>query len=352
MKACFPHDMYMTWSRDFSLLNCSLIAESHVRNVAAVLGVGYNICAFTFSKGEIHFYRSQSDEKKFNQYVGETSLSSAVYRTNLCERLKFLTNRLNDFFKNTLELDAETVEIFLKLHREITPYHIGVYWAADFIAAMPRKNAETIQALEELVDARHYNENLYPDLEKWLKSQEYFPFLTPQELQDFFKDGKIISEEIWRDRQNFTYMIYDANGFELLSGDTARKAFESDFAYLLPMVRKNHQITELRGVGIQKGVVRGRVYIIESLSVPPEIDADTVVVTRMTRPQFNHLFGRARAIITDEGALLSHAAILAREYNVPTIIGTKIATQVLKDGDLVEVDADRGIVTILERAKE
>lgn len=349
MKAHFPQDMYMTWSRDFSFLNCSLIAESHVQNVAAVLGVGYNICAFTFSQGEVHFYRSHMDEKKFNQYVGETSLSSAVYRKNLCERLSSLTDSLNDLIKHTPKLDKEAVKTFLNLHREVTPYHIGVYWAADFIAALPEKKPETVQALEELTTARHYNEHLYPDLEKWLKSQKYFSFLTPQELQDFFKDGKTVSEEILRDRQDFAYMIYDTDGCSLLTGDAARKAFESDFAYLLLTERGDYHITEFRGVGIQKGTTRGRVRIIERLSIPPEIDADTVIVTRMTRPQFNYLFGRARAIVTDEGALLSHAAILAREYNIPTVIGTKIATRVLKDGDLVEVDADNGVVRVLKR---
>jgi pyruvate,water dikinase len=56
---------------------------------------------------------------------------------------------------------------------------------------------------------------------------------------------------------------------------------------------------------------------------------------------------KAGAIVTDEGGLTCHAAIVSRELRVPCVIGTKIATKVLKDGDLVEVDADRGIVKIL-----
>jgi pyruvate,water dikinase len=53
---------------------------------------------------------------------------------------------------------------------------------------------------------------------------------------------------------------------------------------------------------------------------------------------------RAVAIITNEGGLLSHAAIMSREFGKPCIVGTKIATKVLKNGDMVEVDADKGIV--------
>jgi len=60
---------------------------------------------------------------------------------------------------------------------------------------------------------------------------------------------------------------------------------------------------------------------------------------------------RASAIVTDEGGITCHAAIIARELKVPCVIGTKIATQVLKDGDLVEVNANQGIVKILKKAK-
>jgi pyruvate,water dikinase len=57
----------------------------------------------------------------------------------------------------------------------------------------------------------------------------------------------------------------------------------------------------------------------------------------------------AGAIITNQGGITSHAAITSREMKIPCIIGTKIATKVLKDGDLVEVDANRGVVKIIKR---
>ena len=69
----------------------------------------------------------------------------------------------------------------------------------------------------------------------------------------------------------------------------------------------------------------------------------------MTRPEFVHLMRTAKGIITDEGGIACHAAIVSRELGKPCIIGTKIATKVLKDGDLVEVDANKGIVKILKK---
>lgn len=63
-----------------------------------------------------------------------------------------------------------------------------------------------------------------------------------------------------------------------------------------------------------------------------------------TSPIFVPVMKKARAIITNEGGLSSHATIVARELNKPCIVGTKIATKILRNGDYVEVDADKGII--------
>ena len=73
-----------------------------------------------------------------------------------------------------------------------------------------------------------------------------------------------------------------------------------------------------------------------------------ILVTEMTRPDTILACKKAVAIITDEGGITSHAAIISRELKIPCIIATKIATQLLKTGDLVEVDANRGFVKILK----
>ena len=71
----------------------------------------------------------------------------------------------------------------------------------------------------------------------------------------------------------------------------------------------------------------------------------------MIKPDYLSAMKKAVAFVTDEGGITCHAAIVARELNKPCIIGTKIATKVLKDGDEVEVDADKGVVKILKRVK-
>lgn len=69
-----------------------------------------------------------------------------------------------------------------------------------------------------------------------------------------------------------------------------------------------------------------------------------ILVSIATDPDIVPAMKKAAAIVTEQGGVTSHAAIVSRELNIPCVIGTKIATRVLKDGDRVEVDANKGIV--------
>jgi len=71
----------------------------------------------------------------------------------------------------------------------------------------------------------------------------------------------------------------------------------------------------------------------------------------MTEVDYVPYLKKVKAIITNEGGIVCHAAIISRELGIPCIIGTKIATKVLKDGDIVEVNANKGIIKVLKRAK-
>jgi pyruvate,water dikinase len=68
----------------------------------------------------------------------------------------------------------------------------------------------------------------------------------------------------------------------------------------------------------------------------------------MTNPDYVPYMKIAAAIVTDEGGTTCHAAIASRELKVPCVVGTRIATKILKDGDVVEVDADNGIIRIIK----
>ena len=79
-----------------------------------------------------------------------------------------------------------------------------------------------------------------------------------------------------------------------------------------------------------------------------EFKEGEILVANQTTPEFVVAMKKAAAVVTDQGGVTAHAAIISRELKVPCIVGTKNATRILKTGDMVEVDAEKGVVTILK----
>jgi len=109
--------------------------------------------------------------------------------------------------------------------------------------------------------------------------------------------------------------------------------------------------SEIKGSIANKGNVNGKVKVILSKKDFSKFEEGDILVTSMTRPEFVPLMKKAAGFITDEGGITCHAAIVSREMNKPCIIGTKNATAILKDNELVNLNADEGTVKILEDQK-
>lgn len=101
---------------------------------------------------------------------------------------------------------------------------------------------------------------------------------------------------------------------------------------------------EFSGIVASRGKARGIANIVLNPEMTKKFKKGEILVTTMTSPKFTIFYKKTSAIITDSGGMLCHAAIIAREMNIPCIVGTKIATKVLKDGDYIEVDATAGKV--------
>ena len=108
----------------------------------------------------------------------------------------------------------------------------------------------------------------------------------------------------------------------------------------------------IKGIIANRGVASGKIKIVNTVEDLKKVNKEDILVAPMTFPSFILAMEKVSAFITDEGGILCHAAIVAREMKKPCIIGTKIATKVLKDGDLVEVDANKGVVKILKKANK
>ena len=106
---------------------------------------------------------------------------------------------------------------------------------------------------------------------------------------------------------------------------------------------------EIKGMIASRGKTKGRVRIILTVQDLDKMKQGEILVSSMTRPELLPAVKKAAAIITNEGGITCHAAIISREFSIPCIIGTKIATKKLKDGNLVEVDANNGVIKVLEK---
>jgi len=104
----------------------------------------------------------------------------------------------------------------------------------------------------------------------------------------------------------------------------------------------------VRGNAGSPGKVTGRAVVIRSLAEAGRLRQGDILVAETTAPPWTPLFVTAGAIVTDTGGILSHSAVVAREYRIPAVVGTGTATRLIRDGQLVEVDGDAGLVRLLD----
>lgn len=168
-------------------------------------------------------------------------------------------------------------------------------------------------------------------------------FMLPQEVKKALINGYVDKNEL-EERTKFC-VYYAEKGKDIVyTGVKARQLAEQAKKI------ENKEVNEIKGQTACMGKATGKVRIIIRPSDMHKMNKGDILVSIATDPDIVSAMKKAAAIVTEQGGVTSHAAIVSRELNIPCVIGTKIATKVLKDGDLVEVDASKGIVKILKRA--
>jgi pyruvate,water dikinase len=115
-------------------------------------------------------------------------------------------------------------------------------------------------------------------------------------------------------------------------------------------VPKGEDVSEVKGFASSAGVVEGPARVLKLLKDIVDLQPGEILVCPSTNPSWAPVFTKIKAAVTDIGGLTSHAAIVCREYGVPSVTGTGIATSVIKTGDILKVDGDQGVVTLVKRA--
>jgi pyruvate,water dikinase len=108
---------------------------------------------------------------------------------------------------------------------------------------------------------------------------------------------------------------------------------------------------QVAGLAASPGVYQGTAKVVLSVDEFDQVDKGDILVCQMTNPAWVTLFTKISALVTDAGGLVSHPAVLAREFGIPAVIGTSVATQKIKTGDRLRVNGTTGMVEILAETK-
>lgn len=164
--------------------------------------------------------------------------------------------------------------------------------------------------------------------------------ILPSEMKNALVNEKI-DKELLRERRKLSVAIYRGyDDFEVYTGEEALRLEKN----IEESLKVDTTITEIKGATAYKGYAKGRVQIVNNIKDMEGFKEGDILVSASTSPDIITSMKKAAAIITDSGGITCHAAIVARELKVPTVIGTKIATKILKNNDMVEVDANKGVV--------
>ncbi len=209
--------------------------------------------------------------------------------------------------------------------------------------------------LQDLRKAMDMEANWYTDLfckevaRRTETDYDVIKFATPVQLREIITEGVVPMEQLQLQAEHTVIIFNDRDDTsEVFAGDQAvRKEKE-----VLGEQAKEQEVTEIEGmcasVGRYTGIVRKCISAQEAHALQP----GEVLVTTMTSPDFVVAMKKAGAIITDQGGITSHAAIVSRELGIPCIIGTGVASKVLQDGDTVEIRANHGVVKIIDSVED
>lgn len=276
--------------------------------------------------------KTKIEIKNANLTIAET-LNRDITKFSDTELRKDFINKIN--FTNSLSKLYYFTEYFLhrKLHKE--------KWE-EKIQEMQKIKFKLRTVLNKTIFKGNIFEKYLKEIQKRTRRND-LQFLHYQEIADLLVGKKIKKEN----RKNFVWGKF--NNWKPITGKRALKIIRSFDKVISQEVKQK----EFYGMPANPGMYKGYVKII-----PVDLKRDLtgeiskmkkgeILVTGSTGPEMILACKKAGAIVTEEGRICSHAAIVSRELGIPCIIGTKIATQILKDGDLIEVNANKGIIKIL-----
>ena len=161
-----------------------------------------------------------------------------------------------------------------------------------------------------------------------------------KELENLLQGNFLPQKEIERRKQKF--LGHYNTSLKIISKAKVFAELVNPFIYQ----KVDENVKEIKGTvaSLGLGKVKGKVKILLNPKESDKLKTGEILIAPFTSPEYIVAMRKAAAIVTDEGGMTSHAAIVSRELGIPCIVGTRIATKVLKDGDKVEINAEKGII--------
>ena len=172
--------------------------------------------------------------------------------------------------------------------------------------------------------------------------------IPPEGLSNALNTGKVDIDLINNIYNSHACLPNDDNTISILVGKEAQQFLQSN----IKEEQEKIKVNVINGSCAYHGKVTGKVTIINIPAEMAKMQQGDILVSIATTPAIVPAMKKAAAIVTDEGGLTCHAAIVSRELAVPCVVSTKIATKILKNGDWIEVDADKGVVKRLNKSVE
>jgi len=324
-----------TYTRD----NCFLVQEPWYRRYLRSVNNKKNphtpIQIFYINNGVVEIWENKKAIQWYKDELLKRNKKDKYFFEKSVKRYKKILQNLDLYWQKKCLINLTELKKFIQLMDLGTKYFLIYYYSCvDVRNPQHIKNkAIKIRQADAFYDnsdklIRNTIHYLYPNISYNLA------------LSIFYKEiGKLPSVNLLKQRLISTVFIPGIY-FKI---ETLKFFLQTHQQYLFK-VEKVTNIKVLKGRVAYKGKAVGRVRIIKNKSQIATFRKGEILVSSMTTPIFLQAMNKASAIITDEGGVTCHAAVVAREIKKPCIIGTKIATQVLQNGDLVEVDAEHGII--------
>ncbi len=186
------------------------------------------------------------------------------------------------------------------------------------------------------MEFRFYAQPIFQEIDRrWGVTCEYY---TPQEVRLLMTQGVVVPKESIQKRHHICITYPTKDEIQIFYDRDAEEIEQHYFT-----LNRDTQ-SEWRGRVAQAGMGRGRVRVLLPGADVSGFRDGEVLVTNNTTPNFVPIMRRAAAIVAEEGGLTSHTAVVSRELGIPCVVGIPGMTQILKDGEMVEVDANQGTV--------